>query len=217
MSDLDRVRKYFDSAATAFDSLYSESRMNPVERWMNRTFRRDISERFLLTLEHVRRHHAESVLDVGCGSGRYAAALLDMGVQHVTGIDVSPEMIALARKAVAGREGSSEFVVTPFEHYQPDRQFDVVVAMGFFDYVQDPIPVLGRMRALARHSVVASFPSISWYRTPIRKARYMHKKCPVYFYRPEDIRLMSLNAGFTRQETVSIEGAGMDHFTVFFV
>ncbi len=219
-TESDKVQHYFDRAAASFDALYAEESAGPVMRFVNRTWRRDIYERFLLTLEHVRRNALVSVLDVGCGSGRYARALVELGVRHVTGVDVAPGMIDLAKRQVAdlvAAGASVELVVSDFDGFRTDRKFDAVIAMGFFDYVADPVPVLRKMRERATHSVVASFPSISWYRTPIRKVRYALKRCPVHFYTPEDIRLLSLAAGFKQQETVKIEGAGMDLFSVFLV
>jgi SAM-dependent methyltransferase len=41
------------------------------------------------------------VLDVGCGTGRFAAALAERGAR-VWGVDPSPEMLARARRAAAG-------------------------------------------------------------------------------------------------------------------
>src|SRR4051794_17975661 len=38
-----------------------------------------------------------SVLDIACGTGRFTAVLLNRGYQ-VTGVDVSPEMLAVARR-----------------------------------------------------------------------------------------------------------------------
>jgi hypothetical protein len=45
-----------------------------------------------------------------------------------------------------------------------------------FDYIEEPEAALRKMKELARHSVVASFPSRSVYRTPLRKVRYAIKR-----------------------------------------
>ena len=217
-TDTDKVSRYFDRTAATFDALYAEEASGPIMRFVNGTWRRDIYQRFLLTLEHVRRHDVKSVLDVGCGSGRYARALIESGVEHVTGVDVAPRMVDLARRQVAdlvAAGASVNLVVSDFDGFKIDRRFDAVVAMGFFDYVADPVPVLQRMRELATGWVIVSFPSVSWYRTPIRKVRYAFKKCPVHFYTTDDIRRLSLAAGFKSQETVKIDGAGMDYFVAF--
>jgi 2-polyprenyl-3-methyl-5-hydroxy-6-metoxy-1,4-benzoquinol methylase len=219
MSDITKIEQYFTRSATAFDFLYSQEAQNSLMRFVNRRFRRDIYERFRLALEHIDKHHLKTVLDVGCGSGRYELGLAELRVQRVLGIDVTPAMIQLAKGSAEKLMNSStnlEFLNEDFMDFQTNETFDVVLAMGFFDYVQNPIPVLQRMRALARHSVLASFPSISWYRTPIRKVRYFLKRCPVYFYRREEIDFLTKDAGFTRNETLKIEGAGQDYFVAFF-
>lgn len=216
MLQVDDVRDYFTRSATRFDSLYSEGEMGPVGRAINRRFRRDIYERYLLTIQHARRYNVASALDVGCGSGRYLSALQELGVGRLVGIDLSPTMIELARRYVR-QDGSCELITGDFMSYRWDEPFDLVIAQGVFDYVADPLPFLRKMLQATRHSVVASFPSISFYRTPIRRFRYRLKGCPVYFYDLPRIQKLAEGAGFARHEIVKIKGAGQDYFVSFFV
>ena len=219
MSDAARVEQYFTRSAELFDSLYDAQNAACAVKWLNRTFRRDIYERFRLSLDHIQGHELQSVLDVGCGSGRYEVALAGVGVRRMVGLDISPGMIELARELTRNREltqASFEFVQQDFAAFQTSDTFDAVLAMGLFDYVRDPVPMLQRMRGFAGHSVIASFPSISWYRTPIRKVRYFAKRCPLYFYRRSGIDRLALEAGFARHEVTKIEGAGQDYFVAFF-
>jgi hypothetical protein len=55
-----------------------------------------------------------------------------------------------------------------------------------------------------------SFPSRSFFRTPLRRARYWVKGCPVYFYDLPAIR--DITAGLGRGEVIKIPGQGMDTF-----
>jgi len=129
-------------------------------------------------------------------------------------------MIDLARRRVAGLDTAStrcELVTGDFLEHRTSEVFDLVIAQGVFDYVSDPLPFLQRMKERARHSVVASFPSISIYRTPIRKLRYRIKNCPVYFYDRAAIDRLAGSAGFSRHEIHKIKGAGQDYFVAFFV
>jgi 2-polyprenyl-3-methyl-5-hydroxy-6-metoxy-1,4-benzoquinol methylase len=218
MTDLARFTEYFTRSAEAFDSLYGETAQHPVMRWINARFRSDIYERFARSLAHFQRHGLTSCLDVGCGSGRYARALAETGLTRVLGVDVSPTMIELARRHTAGvaREGQRiDFLVADFGAFQTDERFDTVLAMGFFDYVRNPIPLLEKMRDLANHSVVASFPSYNFYRTPIRALRYRLKRCPVYFYDDRHVRALGVAAGFRSTRVDKIPGAGMDYFATF--
>jgi SAM-dependent methyltransferase len=218
MTDLARVTDYFTRSAEAFDSLYGQTAQHPLMRWVNARFRGDIYERFARSLAHFQGHRLTSCLDVGCGSGRYARALAETGLTRVLGVDVSPAMIELARQHNAGAAGDGQridFVVSDFETFETEERFDAVLAMGFFDYVRDPIPLLAKMRELATHSVVASFPSRNFYRTPIRELRYRIKRCPVYFYDDRHVRALGAAAGFARTEVEKIPGAGMDYFVTF--
>jgi 2-polyprenyl-3-methyl-5-hydroxy-6-metoxy-1,4-benzoquinol methylase len=218
MPDIANVRRYFTGAAVSFDSLYVEDG-NSLSRFINRRFRRDIYERFALSLGHVRKFNLNSILDVGCGSGRYAAALAQLGVKRIVGLDVSEGMIALAERKASGerRPGRAlEFVRGSFMEFEDKEHFELVLAMGFFDYVEDALPVLARMESLATHSVIASFPSISWYRTPIRKTRYLVKRCPVYFYQRAQIEELGRAAGFAQADVNKIEGDGQDYFVTFY-
>ena len=52
----------------------------------------------------------ETILDAGCGTGRYSRELARRGY-IVHGVDLSPELIAVANEAVAGRTGGVSFAV----------------------------------------------------------------------------------------------------------
>jgi len=210
------IGSYFDRAAEAFDGLYSLHGQNAVMRWVNRRFRRDIAGRFLRTMQHAKDTAPASVLDVGCGSGRYITALAEAGGNRLVGIDLSIEMLELARRQTSQISGSRiEFIHGDFSEWSSDEQFDLIVAMGFFDYVNDAATVLAKMRASCHRSVIASFPSRHWFRTPLRRIRYRLKKCPVYFYGAEQITQLGRDAGFARTDLTKVPGAGMDYVATF--
>ncbi|MBI5868155.1 MAG: class I SAM-dependent methyltransferase [candidate division Zixibacteria bacterium] len=212
------VGSYFDRAATSFDSLYSPQGQSALQRWVNSRFRRDIAERFVLTLAHVQRSAPGSVADIGCGSGRYIAAMAQSGVRRIVGLDLSAEMLELARQnTVRLTDAQIELVQSDYLDWKPSGLFDLIVAMGFYDYIREPQAVLARMKQQCRGSVIASFPSRHWFRTPLRQARYKLKKCPVYFYDAAQIERIGLDAGFQRVDITKVRGAGMDYVAVFWI
>lgn len=212
----DGVQAYFERAAADFDRLYAPHRQSAFMRWVNRHFRSDIAGRFLTTLDLAQRIGARSVLDVGCGSGRYLAALAAAGATRLVGIDVSDAMIELARKETDGLHGADvELVRSDFMPWQTKETFDLVVAMGLYDYVEGPLKMLKRMRALTKDAMIASFPSRHWFRTPLRRFRYRIKRCPVYFYDRDEIESLGREAGFAVTEVTKLDGAGMDYVAVF--
>lgn len=220
MSHSKQVSTYFSKAALSFDSLYSENDMNPVMRFVNKQFRSDIYERYLRTIEHVRVNKYKSVLDVGCGSGRYELGLAELNLDKITGVDFSQDMINLANSYISSQVPDAkniDFVCADFLTYEPKQKYDVVFAMGVFDYITDPVAALKRMKNWANHSVVASFPSTSFYRTPIRKIRYKIKECPVFFYKKDMLTGYTKSAGFSKHDIQKIKGAGMDYFAVYYL
>jgi ribosomal protein L11 methyltransferase len=91
----------------------------------------------LIALERVADAHRPSglarVLDVGCGSGRVAEYLLEAGASTLTGIDLSPEMLELARARLARFSESVELVLGDFMTLALTGPYDVIVAVGLFD------------------------------------------------------------------------------------
>jgi arsenite methyltransferase len=96
----------------------------------------------------------ERVLDLGSGAGTDSLVAAQMvGPEgSVTGIDMTPEMLAKARiAAAASGVGNVEFVEGEAEHLPfPDASFDVVVSNGVIDLVPDKDAVFAELyRVLA--------------------------------------------------------------------
>ena len=83
----------------------------------------------------------ERVLDLGCGAGTDSLVAAQMvGAEgRVTGIDMTPEMLAKARSAAALMgAGNVDFVEGEIEALPfPDESFDVVISNGVVDLVPD--------------------------------------------------------------------------------
>lgn len=201
-----RTQRYFDKHAERFDSIYHEGA--PLERAMNRWLRKAIYERFVITFERSEPLAGKTVLDIGCGSGRYAVEFAKRGAARVVGVDYAPGMLALARE-YAKREGVDarcEFKEGDFTTATLEEKFDVVIAIGVFDYQDQPAAFMRRMRERARGKVIASFPGRSLIRMPLRKLRYWWSDCPVLFYRHEEVQ--ALGEGFKSVEIVPITSSG---------
>jgi arsenite methyltransferase len=83
----------------------------------------------------------ERVLDLGCGAGTDSLVAAQMVGQtgHVTGLDMTPEMLAKARASAAELGTANvEFVEGEAERLPfPDESFDVVISNGVIDLVLD--------------------------------------------------------------------------------
>lgn len=125
-----RVRSLFDGEAQRHHRLFSGG----FTGWLAR---RD--EAALLALAAPA--PGVTLLDVGCGSGHHARLLSEHGCR-VSAVDLSPEMVALARPFVEHAE------VAALETLALGRTFERVVCLGVLDFVSDPALCFA---SLARH------------------------------------------------------------------
>jgi ubiquinone/menaquinone biosynthesis C-methylase UbiE len=202
------VERYFQKRADEFDALYDESRW-----WyrLDRLLRRGLYERVELTLREMRDLGNFSVLDVGCGSGRNAVLFAGAGAGRVVGIDFSSRMIELAKELsrTRGVDARCEFIQADFLEYPATERFDVVAALGVFDYLAEPQAFLERMMQLATRKVIASFPRASLIRAPLRKLRYGLRNCPVYFTTEEKLAALCRTAGLRSFRLVPYASSGL--------
>ena len=203
-----RTKQYFEVHASQFDSLYHEGK--PLQRMFNRIVRKAIYERFAITFDRSEPIAGKTILDVGCGSGRYSLEYARRGAARVLGVDFSESMLGIARQLAAERGVAQrcEFRQLDFTEMSLGERFDVVIAIGFFDYQADPVGVLRRMAEHSRGRVIGSFPGRSLIRMPLRKARYWLDNCPVLFYREEEVRQIARDAGVSKIEIVPIRSSG---------
>lgn len=81
-----------------------------------------------LLLRHVPRH-CENALDIGCGRGALARALASRAT-HVLGIDLSPEMVRLARASCIDQP-HVDFILGEFMSLElPADHFDCITAVA---------------------------------------------------------------------------------------
>jgi SAM-dependent methyltransferase len=91
----------------------------------------------------------ERVLDLGCGAGTdsFVAAQMVGETGHVTGIDMTREMLAKARAAAAELPTATvEFVEGEAERLPfADESFDVVISNGVIDLIPDKDAVFAEL------------------------------------------------------------------------
>lgn len=87
------------------------------------------------------------LLDLGCGSGRFAQRLLHKQPQQLfVGSDLSPEMLAIARRRCVPFPHATFHVASMTALPLADTSFDVIVSASALHYVDDPGMALREMR-----------------------------------------------------------------------
>lgn len=190
------TQRYFDRYAVSVDRLYAGHRTRTV-------LRRGPLRGRDLAVSVVARQSAPDVLDLGCGPGRVGEAVLDSGANTYVGVDLSPHMIALARRRL-DRFATVELLQGDFLDLDLPRTFDVVLALGLFDYLQEPARAASWMRARCTSMLVASFTCRDWMKGPVRHFHYkLVHRCPIFDYTAAGASELLVDAGFTRVELAS--------------
>ena len=87
-----------------------------------------------------------TVLDVACGTGVLIPDYLARGVRAVTAIDLSPEMVRIARQKF--REPNVTILCGDAEREPFAERFDRIVVYNALPHFPDPARLIGRLSAL---------------------------------------------------------------------
>lgn len=198
MSDpLLKQKDYWNRAIDHFDSIYSHEK-SFIGNLVDRLVRWDMYKRFQYTMDKAEPISGRTFLDVGFGTGRYSLEFIARGARFVVGIDVSDKMIETCRERAMkmGAADRTGFLLTDLMQYNPDRQFDVCIGIGLFDYIRDPLPVIEKMRATVTGKVIMSFPLLWTWKAPVRKVQLGLKGCDSFFYTKGQVMALVMEAGF---------------------
>ena len=125
----------YERAAEVYDLLYSEEKDYAAEARLLESLIRGVCP------------SAESILDVGCGTGAHARSLLDLGFK-VDGIDLEPAFIEIARRKCP--EGS--FEVGDMVDFALGRRYDVVTCLfSAIGYVLTEAGLRSAVRRMHQH------------------------------------------------------------------
>ena len=199
--DLTKQKAYWDQEVGDFDSIYSHGK-SKFDNWIDATFRWDMYARFDYTMHHSEPIAARTFLEVGCGTGRYALEFARRGANRVVGIDIAERMIEVCNTRARREhlEDRCTFLPSDLLQYSLISKFDVVIGIGLFDYIVEPLPVLTKMREVVGDRAIISLPRFWTWRAPVRKVRLALKGCDVFFYTKGRIDTLLKQAGFRRYE-----------------
>lgn len=194
----DKIKVHFIKNAKRFDRIYTEEK-SALGRFLDRKLRWDMKERFERTLEECGDITGKTIIDIGCGTGRYMEALLEGNPKLILGVDFASEMISEAQKNIEEKASGSlcKFVVGDFNQISFEDKYDISLAIGIFDYVEEPLPMLKKIRMITKEKLIASFPREGTLRAKLRRWRYKFLSCPVYFFSEREVKHFLDEAGFT--------------------
>jgi 2-polyprenyl-6-hydroxyphenyl methylase/3-demethylubiquinone-9 3-methyltransferase len=165
--------------------------------------------------ERIKKKFGENkvnILDVGCGAGLLSNELALEG-HAVTGVDMSPESLRIARLHDATRSVTyveADALELPF----PEGAFEVVTCMDFLEHVHFPARYIAEMSRVLRPGGLLFFHTfnrnvLSWI-VIIKGVEWFVKNTPKdmhvieLFIRPEELEEYAQRAGVKVQEMTGI-------------
>lgn len=99
-------------------------------------------------LDHADIHPGMDILDVACGTGILIPDYLKRRASSITGIDISPNMIAEAEKKF--RQPEVTLICTPAETYEPEKKFDAIMVYNALPHFRDPQALIAHLSDLLK-------------------------------------------------------------------
>ena len=169
------VNTEFPARQTRDSSNSDLSHPMTLRKRMHRWYRKGIYQRFNLVFEHAGDLSAKTVLLAGNELDGYLPALVKAGAQQVLVIEGSSDESGRLMETIHeyGLEDScavrhGDLNTLPMS----GQRFDICLAMGAFDDLSDPKPLLARLMALSEQRVMANFLSRGKLGSAWRRARH---------------------------------------------
>ena len=183
------VTRFFDGYANNFHEIYGRQHSRSFEGIVDRLTRKGMFARFEEVFRLCYSTNAKSLIDVGCGPGTHDIILTEQLGIEIYGIDISSNMIAIAEKNSTDHSVSDKctYSVADFMDFETDRKFDISIALGVIEYIENPSSFIKKMIKHANKYTIFSLP-VKWHiLTPQRIIRYKIRKCPLIFYSIKNI------------------------------
>ena len=133
----------FESSARKYDDWYETDFGKYADR---------LEEKLMLEL--LKPEAGQTLLDIGCGTGRHLLLFKNFGLK-VTGVDTSPLMLDEAKKKVDEKSlvHLSEEELLPFE----DKSFDLSIIFLTLEFCKNPIRILKEAERVTKGRIFIGF------------------------------------------------------------
>lgn len=202
-SDTKNAQIFFDGYSKKFDEIYDTktNKYSFLKILVNESLRKSMKTRYVLALNEAKKLKRKlNIIDIGCGPGRYVFDLANEG-HTLTGIDISRDMIKIAKKKNLIHKKKTNFIVGDYLNKNFKKKFDYAILNGFFDYIEEPDVVFKKLKKDC-NIFVGSFPKLYNWLTPQRKIRYVLRNCPLYFYTRKKIETKLEIAGIKKYKFI---------------
>ncbi len=137
-----------------------------------------------------------SLLDIGCGSGKFLNEIKNLTGSQIYGIDISQTAVTVAKN----NYGIDIFCGTITESPFASNSFDLITAWSYLEHVPNPSQVLEKLYDLLKPGgdFVLSCPNFDSFNARLFRNKWYHLDCPrhLYIYTPKTISSLIEKNGF---------------------
>ena len=146
------IRDHFSRTANVWkDQIYKPQNQQSVFEYFDKQYRFDYSIKMIPQAEGI----SSRALDVGCGAGQLVPILAEKGYK-VHAIDVSEDMVDLTKNVASSKNIEADVQIGDCENLEyPDNFFDVYVAMGVIEYMDEDFPMLQEIQRVLKTGGIA--------------------------------------------------------------
>lgn len=98
-----------------YDLLYKSKDYEREVKYLNKLIKKNCKKKI------------KNILDIGCGTGKHASLLVDKGYE-LHGVDMSPQMISIAKKNLKQKKNLS-FSLSTISNLNLKKKFDVIISV----------------------------------------------------------------------------------------
>src|ERR1700677_2804003 len=151
--------------------------------------RRQVLER---AIDDLRLPARARILDAGCGSGRNMLELARHGT--VTGVELSPTSVTLARERAVGEVIEGSVLDMPFD----SASFDLAVSLDVIEHLQDDLAALRELRRVIAPggSLLITVPAYQWLWSGHDEINHHHRR-----YTRRSLQHVAEQAGWKQART----------------
>ena len=204
--EVETSKKYFASFADDYHRAFEGGGRNRFHHLINRLFRKKTFQRRTEVIRTLLEQYGVSgkrVLDLGCGSGEVSIEAARLGAS-VTGLDIVPDMVAIAR-AEAARAGVSDHATFRVHDIVRDAvpQTDIAMMVGVIEYYSDLDPILGKVCGATTERLIICDTRGPWWRRTLRYGLARLKRFYLYYHAPDAVAAIARRHGFREDARVA--------------
>ena len=191
------IQNYFEKRVQCYLEAYSKKKPSSLTDAMYRLGWYSLRIILRRTMRYLDAIKPQSVLDIGCGCGIYSVELARRGIA-VTALDTCRGMIDATENLLKQNDLQDRVATVCADYLEWSEgvvhEYDVLLAIGLFDYVPDPSAYLASFRKVAKGAIM-TFPA-DYALSFLAEISYRHHGIQGYFYTGKQIEELLHAAGF---------------------